>query len=73
MLPGELRWLWIEQVCWGNNDVKRSEHFNEMEERYIKIYIIIIKAQAVHISNLVNIKEAFWVKNRDNNFPISLQ
>ena len=42
MLPGELRWLWIEQVCWGNNDVKRSEHINEMEGRYIKIHIIII-------------------------------
>ena len=27
MLPRELRWCWNEQVCWGNNDVKRTEHF----------------------------------------------
>ena len=44
-----LQW-WNEQVCWGNNDVKRSEHFNEMEGRYIKIHIIIIIIQCNNVS-----------------------
>ena len=38
MLPRELIFLWIEQVCWGNNDVKHSKHFNETEGRYTKFY-----------------------------------
>ena len=29
ILPRKLRWFWNDQVCQGNNDVKRFEHQNE--------------------------------------------